>query len=76
MTTTFHIKESEMNSKFLKALKSMFKDRTLTLTIEASELDETEYLLSTDLNKKALFESIEQAKKGQFISVSLEDLRK
>lgn len=76
MTTTFHIKESEIDSKFIKALKTMFKNRTLTMTVEANEMDETEYLLSTEANKKALFESIEQAQKGELISVSFDELIK
>jgi hypothetical protein len=76
MTTTFHIKESEIDSKFLKALKSMFKNRTLTMVIEANEIDETDYLLSTEANRNALLESIGQAKNNELISVSLDDLKK
>jgi hypothetical protein len=40
------------------------------------ELDETEYLMSTEANKKALDKSIEELKAGKGIKVSFDDLWK
>jgi len=40
------------------------------------ETDETAYLLSSPANAEHLQKSIEQAKKGEVTSVSLDDIRK
>ena len=60
---------------FLEAVKRLFKDRNITVTVEA-EMDETEYLLRSEENKKFLEESIEELRNGQTIKVTLEDLKK
>ena len=39
-------------------------------------IDETEYLMSSEANRKALDESIQQLESGKGIKVSLEDLWK
>jgi hypothetical protein len=58
------------------------QERALTVIFEAfnvsyeKELDETEYLMSTEANKKALDESIQQLKDGKGIKIALEDLWK
>ena len=75
MTTTFHIEASELNNIFLDKIQSLFQDKKLVITVE-EEMDETEYLLSSEENKKHLQKSIEQLRNGQTIQVSLEDLRK
>ena len=68
-TLTIHPKSEEQE----KALKVIFD--AFDVKYE-EELDETEYLLSTDANRKALLESIQELKDGKGIKVSLEDLWK
>ena len=63
MITTIHINESELDTRFIKALKAMFKNRDLTLTVEALSTDETDYLTSNEINKQRLLKSVENVNK-------------
>jgi hypothetical protein len=56
-----------------KALKTIFD--AFNIKYE-KELDETEYLMASAANKKALDESIKQLEAGRGVKVSLEDLWK
>ena len=56
-----------------KALKTIFD--AFSIKYE-EELDETEYLMSSEANRKALDESIKQLEEGKGIKISLEDLWK
>ncbi|MCL4481781.1 MAG: hypothetical protein M1445_04015, partial [Bacteroidetes bacterium] len=60
MTTTYHLSANDLSVDFLKSLKSMYKGKTISITVEP-EMDETEYLLSSEANRKMLLESIKQA---------------
>jgi len=68
-TLTIHPK----NEKQEKALKTIFD--AFDVKYE-KEMDETEYLMSTEANRKALNESIQELEAGKGIKVSLEDLWK
>ncbi|HBX53232.1 MAG TPA: hypothetical protein DEH02_19410 [Bacteroidales bacterium] len=71
MYTTFNIKVSDLDMNFLKALKTLFKNKeSISITVE-SEMDETEYLLSSDANRKILEQSIAEAERGELIKVNL-----
>ena len=56
-----------------KALKTIFD--AFEIKYE-KELDETEYLMASEANRKALDESIQQLEAGKGIKVSLDDLWK
>lgn len=76
MVSTFQINESELDNNFVKALKTLFKNRNLTLTIEADDVDTTEYLLSNSVNKERLLKSAENVKKRtNLVKVDLESLK-
>jgi antitoxin YefM len=76
MVSTFQINETELDNNFVKALKSMFKNRNLTLTIEADEVDTTEYLLSNSFNKDRLLKAVENAKQRKnLVKIDLEQLK-
>ena len=68
-TLTIHPKNEEQE----KALKTIFD--AFDIKYE-KEMDETEYLMSTEANRKALNESIQELEAGKGIKVSLEDLWK
>lgn len=58
MTTTFHLNESELTMELLAALKALFKNKNITLVVEAEEVDTTEYLLSNPTNRDRLLEAV------------------
>ena len=74
MTTTFHITGKELTMDFLKVLKSLYKGKPISITIE-DNMDETEYLMASKANRKMLDKSIKEAKEGKFIAVNIDDLR-
>jgi len=76
LVSTFQINEAELDNNFVKALKSMFKNRNLTLTIEVEEMDTTEYLLSNTANKERLLKAVENAKQRKnLVNIDLEQLK-
>ena len=75
MYTTFHLKASELYEEFLKKLKTLFKGKNISLSVE-EDMDETEYLLSTEANRKHLMEAIENVEKGNLVKISGEDWKK
>lgn len=75
MTTTFELHADELDGNFVKALKTLFKNRNLKITVDA-EMDTTEYLLSNPANREHLMRSIEQARRGEVIEVSWEELER
>ena len=56
-----------------KALKAIFE--AFSIKYE-KELDETEYLMASEVNLKSLDESIQQLEAGKGVRVSLDDLWK
>jgi hypothetical protein len=74
MYTTFHLDTtSELNADFLKAIKTLFKNQRISVTVEA-EMDETEYLMSSEANRLFLEKSMNQIKNGEIVKVKFEDL--
>lgn len=74
MHTTFHYETpSELNSDFLKAIKTLFKNQRITVTVEA-EMDTTEYLLRNEANRNFLEKSIKQMESGDVVKVNINDL--
>ena len=68
-TLTIHPKDEAQE----KALKAIFE--AFSIKYE-KELDETEYLMSSEANKKDLDESIQQINDGKGVKISLDDLWK
>ena len=75
MISTYHITEKELTADFLKSIKSLFKNKSLTLTI-AEEMDTTEYLLASPANKKHLQKSIAELEKGKGTIMTIDELKK
>lgn len=66
---TIHPKD-EAQEKALKAIFDAFSVKY------EKELDETEYLMSSEANRKALDESIQELEAGKGVKLSLDDLWK
>lgn len=74
MYTTFRINKKDLNKSFLEALKSLFKDDVLEISV--SPADETAYLLKSSANKKRLLKSVKNIKAGKnLIEVDLKNFK-
>ena len=71
MYTSFHIKANELDEKFLKVLKTIFKSKRISIIVE-EEQDETEYLLSSPANRRMLEKSLKNIKAGNLTEVSID----
>ncbi len=74
MTTTFRLNESEFSENIVKAIRSAFKNKEIEITV-SDITDQTEYLLSTEANKKHLQKSIEDIDSGKGITLTLNELQ-
>lgn len=76
---TYRMKAEELDSSFLRALKALFKDKEIEISVcEAaqSEEDETAYLLQSRANRDRLFQAIENVAHGRNpVTISFEEVR-
>ena len=79
MYMTYRMKAEELDSRFLKALKAMFKDKEIEIVVcEAaqSEEDETAYLLKYQVNRDRLLRAIENvAHDRNLVTIPFEEPR-
>ena len=67
--------EVSESSEMLVVSRNNEEDAVVIISIkEYNSMAETQYLLSTNANRKRLAESIQQAEKGDFKSYTLDDL--
>ncbi|MDP3028831.1 MAG: hypothetical protein Q8O04_04950 [Deltaproteobacteria bacterium] len=55
------VKPSELDISLVEKLKSIFDNSNIVEINISDEVDETEYLLSTPVNRESLFRSLEEA---------------
>ncbi len=75
MRTTYHLNVNELTVELLNSIKEAFRGKVIDITV-AEAMDETEYLLSSEANKKFLLESSEELKEGKGIVFTVEELQK
>lgn len=75
MVTTYRLNANELSVDVLNAIRMLFKDKNIEINISES-LDETEYLLSSPVNKAKLLESINDLEQGRGIEMTVEELQK
>ena len=71
MHTTIKVNTNQLDVNFLYAIKNLFKDQEVEISIK--NLGETEYLLSTEANRNHLAESITEYKQKKVTTFSLEE---
>lgn len=78
MYMVYRMKADELDSRFLRALKTIFKDKEIEIAVcesAQSEEDETEYLLKSPANRDRLLQAIENvARSHNLVPVDLEEL--
>lgn len=65
METTFRLKASEIDNKFVTTLKTLFKKREIEITVTEIVEDETEFLSKDPANKAQLLQAIEEVKQNK-----------
>ena len=73
MTLKYELNTEELSDGILQSIKNAFNKKRVKITVEEAEMDETEYLLSTEANRKVLEESIQQLERGEGIQFTLEE---
>lgn len=73
MTTVIRMNAAEMDATFVEAIKSLFKDRTITISIETTD-DLTETLNKHVPTREQLTKAMNDSRNGQVIAVELDDL--
>ncbi|HEY9342216.1 MAG TPA: hypothetical protein VIQ23_11585 [Hanamia sp.] len=76
MDTLIKMNVDELNISFLDFIKQSFKGKKIAVHVyEDEEMDETDYLLSTEANKKHLEKSIAEIESGKGINFTLDELK-
>lgn len=72
MQTTFRFHTDELDEqtlrRVLEALRTLYPHQEVDLSVATKvddEMDETEYLLSTEANRKHLLEAVERMRRGE-----------
>lgn len=74
METTYRLNAKELSVDLVKSIKEAFKDKEIEITV-TDEIDTTDYLLSTDANKKHLYKSMDELKSGAGVPMTLVELQ-
>lgn len=74
MTTTFRLNEKELSEEIVKAIRSAFKNKEIEITV-SDIIDETEYLFSSEANKKHLQKAMDDIDSGRGITLTLNELQ-
>jgi len=77
MYTIYKLKADDLDSRFLRALKALFKNKEIEIVVsEASEIeeDETAYLLKSPANRDRLLKALDNvAHNRNLVTVNLEE---
>ena len=63
MYTTYRLNTSDLNIQFIEALKTLFRDQDVEITI--SPVDTTAYLMQSEANRERLLVAIENINAGR-----------
>lgn len=74
MKTSFRLNERELTDDIINVIRTAFKSKEIEITV-SDFLDETEYLLSTEANKKHLKKSVADIENGEGITFTLNELQ-
>jgi antitoxin YefM len=63
MHIIYRLKASELDARFIEAIKAAFEDRDIEIAV--TEVDETAYLLCSEANKQRLLEAIQNVENNR-----------
>lgn len=67
MQATFKLNIEQLNNEFIKKIKNIYKNKAKVEIYVNDELDETDYLLSTENNRESLQKSLDELKSAQTV---------
>ena len=73
MTTTFQLNTSELDNRFIEAVKNLFQNQNIVISIE-SESDTTAILNTDPLTRQQLTKAMIESRQGNSIAVDFDDL--
>ena len=76
MYTIYRVNANELDSRFVRAMKAMFKNKEIEIAVcEAAQTEnnETAYLLKSPANKKRLLQAIENIEHNRDLVVTALD---
>lgn len=74
METTYRLNAKELSVELVKSIQEAFKDKEIEITV-TDEIDTTDYLLSTEANKKHLYKSLDELESGESVPMTLAELQ-
>lgn len=74
VVTVYRLNVNELNEQFIQALQMLFRDREVEITV--TEVDETDYLLRSEPNRRRLLQAIKNIDNGKnIVEIPLEMLQ-
>jgi hypothetical protein len=72
MTTTYRLHVNELTADLVQSIQAAFKGKIVEITV-SDTLDETDYLLANEANRKNLEKSMQQAEAGELVTFTVEE---
>ncbi|MFN5169621.1 MAG: hypothetical protein ACK5DD_08350 [Cyclobacteriaceae bacterium] len=74
MEATFRLNAKDVNDDLVQSIRQAFGDKDIEITITEHK-DETEYLLSTEANRKQLYQSMEELGQSKGVAMTVAELQ-
>ncbi len=74
MVTIYRLHVNELSEELLNSIKAAFKNKTVEIIV-TDTIDETEYLLATEANRKSLERAMKEIEEGQLTTMTVEELQ-
>lgn len=78
MRAIYQLTSTELTTQFIGAIKKMFSDKKIQIIISDTfdnEIDETDYLFSSEANKKFLIDGVDKINKQEnLVSLTFDQL--
>ena len=74
MTTTYRLHVNELSADLISSIQAAFKNKTVEIVV-TDAIDETDYLLATDANRKHLYDSMKELEEGKGVTLTVEELQ-
>jgi hypothetical protein len=73
MVTTYRLHVNELSEELLNSIKAAFKDKTVEIIV-TDAVDETDYLLATEANRKSIEKSLKEVEAGELTTMTVQEL--